>query len=97
MNLNNSNFLKEHKDILKITTTDGEEINYHIICAFASPKTGHHYVVYTEDIEDNDHEKEIYASIYDPEDDTKLDEIKTDEEWELIEMILNDLGVINYG
>lgn len=76
---------------MKIITDDGKEIEYRILCAFYLSSTQKNYVVYTDDKEDKDGNIEVYASIYYPDDDTKLDEVKTKEEWDAIESILNDM------
>ncbi len=82
--------MKEEK-IMKIITTDGKEKEYKILCAFTLPSTGKNYIVYTEDKKNNKGETEVYASIYYPDDDTRLDDVKTKEEWDAINAVLEDI------
>lgn len=67
--------------------------------AFLWTKTNKNYIIYTDNTIDENNDLNIYASIYDPNDSTKLDEIKTDEEWSEIEkriqILLNNEGDID--
>lgn len=76
---------------LKIITKDGEEKEYRIVCAFKLPITNKNYVIYTDDKMNDNDETEVYAAIYYPDDDTKLDEVKSKEEWDAIETVINAL------
>lgn len=79
------------KKFLKITDNFGKEIEYEILCAFKLEKTGKNYVVYTDNTSDEDGNLNIFASIYYPHDDSKLDSIETAEEWQEVEKRLNDI------
>jgi uncharacterized protein YrzB (UPF0473 family) len=81
----------EDNKAMKIIDENGNEQVYRIICAFNLPETGKNYVVYTDDKKNKKGETEVYASIYYPDDDTKLDAVKTEEEWEAIEAVINSL------
>lgn len=74
-----------------ITNKDGEKIEYEIITAFQIATTGKNYVVYTDNTNDENGNLNIYASIYYPEDDSKLETIKTKEEWDIVETVLANL------
>ena len=50
------------------------------------------YIVYTDNTKDADGKIQVYASIYDPKDEKmKLEDIKTEKEWKVIETILQTL------
>ena len=78
----------EKTNILKTEDSNGKTKEYEILLAFYWLKTKKHYIVYTDNLE-VDGELNIYASIYYPEDKTKLDLIETEEEWNEIEARLN--------
>ena len=75
---------------LNITDTDGNILEYEIILAFFWSKTNKYYIVYTDNIYEND-KINLFASIYYPNDNTQLEEIKTQEEWNEIESRLGEL------
>ena len=57
-----------------------------------SLETGKSYIVYTDNSRDEKGNIQVYASIYDPnEENQKLEPITTDAEWKVIETILNTL------
>ncbi len=75
---------------LNITDTDGNILEYEIILAFFWSKTNKYYIVYTDNTYEND-KINLFASIYYPNDNTKLEKIKTQEEWNEIESRLGEL------
>lgn len=76
----------------KVENDEGKEIECEVLFTFESEKTGNNYIVYTDNTEDKDGNTKVYASIYNPEqDETKLLPIETDEEWRVIEIILDEL------
>ncbi len=79
---------------LTITTIDGEEIKYKILCVFYMERTGKNYVLYTDENEEknSDNSTNVYAAIYYPDDDTRIDEVSTNEEWEEIAKVIEKLG-----
>ena len=84
----------EERQILKIEDKNGKIVEYDILMAFKWSKTDKYYVIYTDNIFDSD--INVYASIYDPNDSTRLYDIETEEEWEEIERKLEELqGVDN--
>lgn len=48
-------------------------------------------IVYTDNTNEANGNLNIYIAVYYPQDDSKLDDIKTDEEWDEIERRLKDL------
>lgn len=79
------------KKILKITDKSGEVIDYDIISAFYWIKTNKNYIIYTDNSKNEDGNLNIYASIYDPNDSTRLDDITTQEEWVEVEKRINNI------
>ena len=59
---------------------------------FESEESHKNYIVYTDNKKDESGNIEVYASIYYPDDpQSKLEAIKTDKEWKVIETILDTL------
>ncbi len=81
----------KEKKIMKLTDKNGEEIEYEIMSTFFFAKTKKNYVIYTDNTKDKQGNLNIYASIYYPSDDTRLDNIETEEEWNVVESILEKL------
>ena len=77
--------------ILKIIDKNGEVIDYNIIFAFYWIKTNRNYIIYTDNTKNENDDLNIYASIYDPNDLTKLDDITTQEEWVEVENRINNI------
>ena len=65
----------------------GERIKCNALFTFESDETGKNYIVYTDNTIDENGNKKVYASTFNP----KLGPIETDEEWKVIENILNKL------
>ena len=84
---------------LKITDSSGKTSEYDIITAFVWAKTNKNYIVYTDNTKNENNDLNVYASIYNPNDLTKLEEINSDDEWLEVEKrlqnILNSRGEIN--
>ncbi|MGE4571895.1 MAG: DUF1292 domain-containing protein [Candidatus Izemoplasmatales bacterium] len=76
-----------HDDTLVLTDELGNEITAKIILTFESEEFNKSYVVYQLDDED---EEEYHAASFNPEDGDEgtLGQIETDEEWDLIEEVL---------
>jgi len=75
-----------------VVDEDGNERVCDILFTFDSPDTGKSYIAYTDGTKDEEGCEVVYASIYDPtnEDDT-LQPIETEEEWAMIENVLENL------
>ena len=83
--------MKENGKI-EIVGENGEKIVCDILFTFDSDETNKSYMVYTDNTKDENGKVKVYASIYDPEDhNSKLEEIKTDKEWKVIDTILETL------
>lgn len=79
------------KEKLTFTIIDEEdnEIEYEIIMAFYWSKTKKNYLVYSDNTYNNNN-LNIYASIYYPNDETRLDDVETEEEWIEIQKRLDE-------
>lgn len=76
----------------KITNEEGVDVEYEVLFTFESDETKKNYMVYTDNSKDEEGNIRVYASIYEPEkDETKLEPIETEEEWAIIQKILNQL------
>lgn len=84
----------EDKKVLKIIDNNGQETEYTILIVFYWTKTKKNYLVYTDNTRDSKGILNIFASIYYPNDDTRLDLVKTDEEWEEIERRIKSINHI---
>ena len=80
------------KNTFSMLDENGNEIIYDVLFTFESEETNKNYIVYTDNTKDEKGNVEVYASIYDPEDPhSKLEAIKTEKEWKVIETILDTL------
>ncbi len=72
---------------LRVIDEEGNEHDYEIVLTFQSEKTKKNYVVYKEP-GDSD---EVFAAIYNEEDKDggRLQPVETEEEWDIIEEVLN--------
>ena len=76
----------------KVFNDQGVEITCDILFTFDSDETKKSYIVYTDNSKDDDGNTQVYASIYDPKmENLKLEPIETEQEWKIIETILNTL------
>ena len=82
--------MKENKFVL--LDEKGQEKEYDVLFTFESEETNKNYIVYTDNSLDETGNVQVFASVYNPEDEnTKLEPIETDEEWKVIETILDTL------
>ena len=82
----------DSKNSFKIINDKGEEIICDILFTFDSEETKKSYIVYTDNSKDAEGNVQVFASIYDPtQEDQKLEPITTEQEWKVIETILNTL------
>lgn len=80
------------KNTFSMLDENGNEIIYDVLFTFESEETHKNYIVYTDNSRDEAGNIEVYASIYYPEDPhSKLEAIKTEKEWKVIETILETL------
>lgn len=82
----------DNKKILKLIDSKGQEIEYEILIAFKWAKTNKNYIVYTDNTNDEKGDLNVFAAIYYPKDDSKLDSIESEEEWNEIDRRLKSLS-----
>ena len=76
----------------KVINNEGKEVTCDILFTFDSEETKKSYIVYTDNSKDEEGNVQVFASIYDPtQQNPKLEPIETDQEWKIIETILNTL------
>lgn len=76
----------------KVINDEGQEIVCDILFTFDSEETKKSYIVYTDNSRDSEGNIQVFASIYDPkQDNPRLEPIETEQEWKIIETILNTL------
>lgn len=74
---------------------NGKETKYDVMVTFDNELTGKSYIVYTDESVDEDGNIRIFASTYNPDSDEKrLMAIETEEEWETIEILLEEIKAI---
>lgn len=72
-----------------IVNDNNEEVKCEILFTYCDENTGKNYIVYTDNTLDEDGSTKVFASIFNPEDENPiLLPIETEEEWEMIERIL---------
>lgn len=75
-----------------IINDNGEEFHCEVLFTYTNEETGVDYIAYTDNTSDEEGNTKVYASIFNPEEENPvLLPIETDEEWELIEGILESL------
>lgn len=80
------------KNSFTILDENGKEVKYDVLFTFQSEETNKDYIVYTDNTKDSDGNTQVFASIYHPdEENSKLEAITTDKEWQIIETILNTI------
>lgn len=90
----NGNLVNEGnlENTFKVINEEGEEILCDILFTFDSEETKKSYIVYTDNSKDENGNIQVFASIYDPsQENQKLEPITTEQEWKVIETILNTL------
>lgn len=75
----------------KIFDENGTGIECEVLFTFDSEETGKNYIVYTDNTQDEEGNTKVYASIYHPEDSTKLEPITTDKEWKIVSVVLDEV------
>ena len=82
------NYIMKKDNILKLKNENGEINEYEILLVFKHDNKN--YIVYTDD--SNKEVMDIYANTFDPNDLSVFKEIESDEEWDLIDSMLKELG-----
>ena len=84
--------MKEEKLTFKIKGEDGKDIECETLFTFEGKDNGKNYIVYTDNTNDEEGNIKVYASLFDPnKDDQTLQPIETEEEWKIIQDILEKI------
>ncbi len=79
-------------NVITFINKSNEEVICDVLFTFNSEETGHDYIVYTDNTYDDDKNKIIYASISEYKNgELKLKDIKSNEEFKIVESILSSL------
>lgn len=83
---------EERKNIFTVVDDMNIKHTCEVLFTFESDETGSNYIVYTDNTQDEDFNTRVYASTYNPETQTTmLGPIESEEEWKVIETILDEL------
>ena len=84
--------MKETKNTFTVINDEGKEITCEVLFTFESDETKKNYIVYTDNTTDEGGNVKVYASIFNPnEETTNLQPIESDKEWKIIESILESI------
>lgn len=76
----------------KIMDENGVERTCEVLFTYDDDNTGKTYIVYTDNTIDDLGNTKVFASTYDPEESPqKLHPLETEEEWQMVEAILEEL------
>ena len=83
---------EEKNRYFTVTDQSGSTVEYEILFTFDSDETKKSYIVFTDNKTDEDGSIVTYASTYDKTGESlELQDIETDEEWNLIEHLLSNI------
>ena len=86
------NIGKNESATFKAINNEGVETEYEVMFTYESTETQKNYIIYTDHTVDEDHKTKVYANVYNPDGtEIKLLPIETDEEWNTIETILDEI------
>ena len=71
---------------------EGNITEYTVLFTFESGTTHKNYIVYTDDTRDENGNINVYAGTYNPQKLGNIETIETEEEWETIEDLLEDIN-----
>ena len=80
------------KNTFTMLDEKGQEHTYDVLFTFESEENGNNYIVYTDNSLDESGNIVVYASTYDPTNpQSRLGAVETEQEWKVIETILETL------
>ena len=83
---------EEKNRYFTVTDKSGSTVEYEILFTFDSDETKKSYIVFTDNTTDEDGSIVTYAATYDKTGESlELQDIETDEEWNLIEHLLSNI------
>ena len=84
--------MQDEKMTFKVMNEEGKEVECEVLFTFESEETKKNYIVYTDNTTDEGGNTKVYSSIYNPKEEKSiLYPIETEEEWKIIETILDEL------
>ena len=84
--------MNDQRMTFTVTDDAGKEVECEVLFTFESDETKKNYMVYTDNTTDEQGNTKVYASIYEPnQESTVLQPIETEKEWKIIETILSEL------
>ena len=81
----------EEKKKIYTTLEDGTKLEYDVILTFHNDINNKDYIVYTDNKYDFENKLKIYASIYNPFDNSFIGNPTTEEEWFQINKLLDEV------
>lgn len=75
----------------KVINDKGKEIVCYVLFTFDSVETGKSYIIYTDNSLDDQGQIQVFASVYKPGSEMELEPIETEREWNIIEIVLNEI------
>ena len=80
------------KNSFTVINDEGKEVVCDVLFTFDSDETGKSYIAYTDNTKDENGNVQVYASVYNPEEENpELKPIESEKEWKVIETILETL------
>ena len=84
--------MNDQRMTFTVTDDAGKEVECEVLFTFESDETKKNYMVYTDNTTDEQGNTKVYASIYEPnQESTVLQPIETEKEWKIIQTILSEL------
>lgn len=82
----------EEKNTFTVLDENGKEVTCEVLFTFDSEETKKSYIVYTDNTTDEGGNVRVYASIFNPnQETTELQPIETEREWKIVETILESI------
>ncbi len=79
-------------DTFTVLNEGGKEVKCDVLFTFDSEETGKSYIVYTDNSVDDNGNVQVFASIYDPSNESnQLMPIETEQEWRIIKIIIEEI------
>ena len=84
--------MNDQRMTFTVTDDAGKEVECEVLFTFESDETKKNYMVYTDNTTDEQGNTKVYASIYEPNQESAvIQPIETEKEWKIIETILSEL------
>lgn len=84
--------MEEIDNVFHVQDEDGNDVECQVLMTFEGESNGKNYILYTDDSLDEDGNTQVYASVYEEgEDGVVLNPIETDEEWEMVAQVLQEV------